>query len=154
VALAWRWGEVGRILVTECVQHLGVRAVPLDKFVSETSSGQRPYPGKIVLARHASVDRGKADGRDPAADFAVDRLGDRFSPAEIGKIALRIIAGRFERSMPPMLEADDEFICSEYVVRALARIGAEIEWDRLGFLAPVDVARDPRVSAVARIQTR
>ena len=52
VALAYRWPSLGRIMVFESVQQLGVRAVPLQKFISQSSSGRKPYPGKIILARH------------------------------------------------------------------------------------------------------
>jgi hypothetical protein len=53
VALAYRWPDLNRIMVFESVQQFGVRTVTLRRFCSESSTGQKPYPGKIVLARHA-----------------------------------------------------------------------------------------------------
>jgi hypothetical protein len=157
VALAWRWPALGRLIVFECVQQLGVRATPLDRFIRETSSGQRPYPGKIILARHQGVSRkSPADHAElikDLADFALDRIGDRFSSAEILKIALRIIVGRLDRRMPKSLGPDNAFICSEFVAKCFARIDIQIEWDGLGFIAPVDVAHDPQVRAIARFRT-
>lgn len=158
VALAWRWPSLGRIMVFECVQHLGVHAVSLAKFISQTSSGVKPYPGKIILARHEDWAGGKSARTDEQmrrlADFAVDRFGDRFSSGEILKIAARIIAGRLNRPMPRSLGPKDEFICSEYVARCFEKIEIQIAWDGLGFIAPADFANDPKIHPVARFRTR
>ncbi|MEO8811410.1 MAG: hypothetical protein ABI376_00670 [Caulobacteraceae bacterium] len=152
VAIAWRWPPLNRIVAFECVQHIGVHAVGLERFISQTSSGSHPYPGKIALARHAAMPRG--DALKPMADFAVDAMGDRFSPGEILKIATRIAVGRLHRRMPRALGAKDEFICSEFVDRCFRAVGVEIPWDGRGFIAPADIALDPKVEAVAQIRTR
>jgi hypothetical protein len=154
VAIAFPLREIGRVMVLECVENLGVRAVPLSQFISRTSSGVAPYPGKILLARHC----GLAARRNPhpmkaMAQFAFGRLGARFSRMEIAKIILRILAGRLGRRLPPVLEADDEFICSEYVARCYGEVGIRFAWDGLGFIAPADIARDPEVEPVAVIDT-
>jgi hypothetical protein len=157
VALAYRWPGLGRIMVYEAVQQIGVRVVPLSKFIRQSSTGQRPYPGKIVLARHADyAECGGKPGSAPTkrlADFAVDRLGDPFSGVEIARIALRVCMGRFHREMPRMLGPKDEFICSEFVAKCFDKIGIEIQWDGLGFIAPADFARDPKIKAIARFRT-
>ncbi len=152
VAIAWRWPAVDRVLALECVQHIGVHAVAMDRFISQTSSGTRPYPGKIVLARHAAL-RAVADLK-PLVDDAIDLMGCRFSPGEIIKIATRIAFGRFNNHMPKPLRADDEFICSEYVDRCYRRVGVEIKWDGLGFISPADIAEDEHIEAIARFETR
>ncbi|MBV8593234.1 MAG: hypothetical protein JOZ27_02915, partial [Caulobacteraceae bacterium] len=150
VAFAWRWDEVDRIVALECVQHIGVHAVGLERFISQTSSGTHPYPGKIILARHDDVET--VSDLMPMMDFGVDAMGDRFSPGEIVKIASRITFGRFERHTPKPLKARDEFICSEYVDRCFQKVGIKFEWDGLGFIAPSDVANDPKVRAMARFR--
>jgi hypothetical protein len=158
VAFAYRWPSLGRILAFECVQHQGVHAVSLERFISQTSSGTKPYPGKIILARHDVMeekDRARhAELVKHLAKFAVDRMGDKFSNAEVLKIALRIIVGRFNRHMPKSLGADDEYICSEYVAKCFEKIEIQILWDGLGFIAPADFALDPHIHAVARFRTR
>jgi hypothetical protein len=158
VAIAYRWPGLGRIMVFEAVQQIGVRCVPLATFIRQSSTGQKPYPGKIILARHA--DYAKAQGKRGSqaekrlADFAVDRFGDKFSGFEIAKIALRIVAGKFDRHLPRSLGPKHEFICSEYVAKCFERVGVKIEWDGNGFIAPADFARDPKVRAIARFRTR
>ena len=72
VALAYRWPALGRIMVFESVQQLGVRTVPLSKFISQSSTGQKPYPGKIILARHEDY----ADKAEYAMEEVKDHGGD------------------------------------------------------------------------------
>ncbi|HEX3919794.1 MAG TPA: hypothetical protein VHW60_20840 [Caulobacteraceae bacterium] len=156
VALAYRWPGLGRIMVFEAVQQIGVRSVPLATFIRQSSTGQNP--GKIILARHedyasAQGKRGSA-AEKKLADFAVDRFGEPFSGVEIAKIAMRIIVGKFDRHLPKSMGPKNEFICSEYVAKCFERIGVEIQWDGNGFIAPADFARDPKVKAIARFRTR
>jgi hypothetical protein len=156
IALAYRWPRLGRIMVFEAVQTIGVRTVPIARFLSQSSSGQKPYPGKIILARHD--DFSEQNGAHGAAlerlvHFAVDHLGDRFAGTEIMKIAARIMVGRFGGKMPKALGPKNEFICSEYVAKCFEAIGVEVFWDGLGFIAPADFARDPKTRAIARFRT-
>ncbi len=154
VAIAYRLEEIDRVIVLECVEKIGVRAVPLSSFISRTSEGVHPYPGQILLARHSAM--AAKSRREPwkkIAGFAFDRLGDRFAPGEILKIGLRIVVSRFRRRLHPSLGPKNEFICSEYVARCFKTVGVEIRWDGLGFIAPADIANDPRVQAVALFKT-
>ncbi|HXV00081.1 MAG TPA: hypothetical protein VG166_06260 [Caulobacteraceae bacterium] len=158
VALAWRWPSLGRIMVFEAVQKIGVRTVPMATFLRQSSTGVKPYPGKIVLARHRDFAKAHGGGEGARArrfaDFAVDKLGDPFSPIEVAKIGVRIGVGALGRKMPRSLGPRDEFICSEYVARCFAAIGIQIAWDKEGFIAPADFANDPKVAAIARFRTR
>jgi hypothetical protein len=152
VGIAWRWHGVDRIVALECVEKIGVHSVALERFISQTSGGQRPYPGKIVLARHAEIEsRGDLL---PLIHYAIDCMGDPFSPGEIAKIGMRIAFARTGRVMLDNLSPRDEFICSEYVDRCFRKVDIEIPWDGKGFIAPADIANDPKVTAVARFQTR
>jgi hypothetical protein len=152
VAIAYSWPETGRVLAFECVQQLGVHAVSLTRFVSETSTGIHPYPGRIILARHRDTPTG--DALKPLTNFAINAMGDRFSPVEIARIGARIALGRLDRHMPKALSARNEFICSEYVAKCFQAVGIDIQWDGLGFIAPGDFALDPKIDAVAQFKTR
>ena len=154
VAMAFRLAEIDRVIVLECVEKIGVRAVPLSSFVTKSARGRTPYPGKILLARHegmAAKSRQKPLKR--MAEFAFDSLGDRFSQVEVTKIAIRIVLARFELKLHPSLAPKDEFICSEYVARAFEKVGIEFPWDGRGFIAPADIAADPRVNPIAQVRT-
>jgi hypothetical protein len=157
VAIAYRWPSLGRIMAFEAVQQIGVRTVPLQSFIRQSSTGQKPYPGKIILARHedfaAAHGKHTSDEARRFADFAIDRFGDHFAPGEIFKIALRVALGRFDRRMPKFMGPKDEFICSEYVAKCFERVGITIPWDGRGFIAPADFANDPKIKAIARFRT-
>lgn len=158
VALAYRWPSLDRIMVFESVQQLGVRTVPLAKFISQSSTGKKPYPGKIILARHDDyADKSGKTGSaamERLADFAVDRFGQPFAGLEILRIAARICFGSLERKMPKSLGPKNEFICSEYAEKCFEAVRIEIQWDGLGFIAPSDFAHDPKVRAIAQFKTR
>jgi hypothetical protein len=155
VAIAFRMPEVDRVIVLECVDKIGVRAVPLSAFIAQTSSGRKPYPGKILLARHAGLEKKRTPAHlKKIYKFALDRCGDRFAPGEILKIGMRALVGRLDRKMPKALGPHDEYICSEYVALCFEQVGIEIEWDKKGFIAPADFALDPKVKAVAQMKTK
>jgi hypothetical protein len=157
IAIAYRWPSLGRIMAFESVHTIGVRAVPLAKFIKRTSSGVTPYPGKIILARHEDFPSKQREDHSDAmrrlGDFAVDRFGDPFATGEILKIAARITLGRTKIQTPKHLAPRDEFICSEYVARCFEIIGIVIAWNGEGFIAPADFARDPKMHAVAQFRT-
>jgi hypothetical protein len=156
VALAYRWPGVHRTMVFEAVQQFGVRAVTLERFCSQSSTGQRPYPGRIILARHedyASLGKPGGAAAKRLADAGMELLGDRFAPAEILRIALRIAMGRTGRLTPGFLRPKGEYICSEYVAHCLTAVGIDTPWDGRGFIAPSDFARDPKIKALAQIKT-
>ena len=153
-AIAFRMDQIDRVMVLECVERLGVRAVPLSAFVSRTSAGVRPYPGRILLARHAAAARFEPHELVRGmCGFAFGQLGRRFSRAETVKIGTRIALNRLGVVLPSRVRSDDDFICSEYVARCFAAIDIRIAWDGLGFMAPSDIAADPAVSAVAQVAT-
>jgi hypothetical protein len=154
VAIAFRIDELNRIMVLECIEKLGVRAVPLSGFISRTSSGKEPYPGQIVLVRHGRMAvEPRRQLMEKMATFAFDRLGAPFSQAEVLKIVLRIVLNRFRVKLHPSLGPKDEFICSEFVARCFETVGVTFPWDGCGFIAPSDIAADPALAAVAQIRT-
>jgi hypothetical protein len=152
VALIVRLDELDHVMVLEAVAKIGVRAVPLSRFVVEDSDHHRPFPGEIVIARHNQFARKATPARLKAMyDFATDRLGAPFNGGEMTKILTRIAAGWFDQKMPRLLAPEDEFICSEYVAECLKRVEIDIQWNGRGFIAPGDFAADPRIKPVARV---
>jgi hypothetical protein len=153
VGMVFRVDSLDQVVVIEAVEKIGVRAVELADFLSRDSAGTCPYPGKILFVRHQEL---KGDVSDPRvlelARFAFSRLGCKFAPKEIAKIAMRITDARLfgNRKTPKFLLSDDEFICSEFVAGAYAKAGMEIPWDGLGFVAPSDIANDPDLFPIAQ----
>jgi hypothetical protein len=152
VALILRVEELDRVFVLEAVERIGVRMLPLSRFVIEDSARNRPYPGDIVIARHADFDENAADGGlNRMIEYATDRLGAPFSAFEMVRIAGRIVAGRLGKRLPRMLDNDNAYICSEYVACCLNQVGIDVPWDHHGFIGPADFARDPAIDPVARV---
>jgi hypothetical protein len=153
VGMVFRVDSLDQVIVIEAVEKIGVRAVALADFLSRDSGGTHPYPGKILFARHRQL---KGDVSDPRvaelATFAFAKLGCKFAPGEIAKIAMRIIDARLfgNRKTPKGLLSNDEFICSEFVAGAYAKAGLTIPWDGLGFVAPSDIAEDEAVYPIAQ----
>ena len=55
VALAVRLEPLDKVVVLESVEKIGVRAVALASFLSRDSNGRKPYPGRLLLARHGQA---------------------------------------------------------------------------------------------------
>ncbi len=154
IGIAMRMHHIDRVLVLECVARLGTRAVPLSEFISRTSGGTHPYPGKILLARHDAIAAQAGTGIiNRLSEYALDRLGTPYSNLETAKVGLRVAAGRLNVKLPGRLMPDREFICSEYVARCFAHVGVKVPWDGLGFVAPSDFADALELRAVAQVRT-
>lgn len=153
VGLVVRLEAIDRVMVLQAVTQ-GVGTVALSALIEGGGSHQKPYAGHLLLARHARFEALADAGRlREMSEFAVDRFGAPYNTGEILKIAARIVAGWLNQPMPRLLIADDEFICSEYAAECYRRVGIEIAWDGMGFIAPADFAADPEVSPVALIRT-
>ena len=153
VAMAVRLDPIDKVIMMESVEKIGVRAVALQSFLSRDSNGRKPYPGRLLLARHAEFEaKASTDGLKAMADFCADRMGAPFRPSEITKIGLRIAAGALNLRLRGRLDPKGEYICSEYVAKAYEQIGIQIPWDGRGFIAPADIARAEPLEAIAQIQ--
>ncbi len=155
VAVIFRLEALDRVMVIESLEPVGVRAVPLSKYVSDYDSRGNPYPGQMCLARHADFEsQASPEGLARLGRYAVDQLGRPYDAYEIAKIAARITLTSLTatppsppRSLP--LERDREYICSELVWECYQRLGIEIPHDPLGFVAPKNFATDPKIECLS-----
>ena len=115
------------------------------------------YLAVLLLARHRDV----ADCGDTLAQFghfAVDQLGTPYDNQMIAKIAARITmthlldaderAAQIQDWQAAGLERNQAYICSELVWECYQRLGIEIPHDPLGFVAPKDLAADPKIECL------
>ncbi|UCD76621.1 MAG: hypothetical protein JSV91_06785 [Phycisphaerales bacterium] len=152
VAFVMRLDRIDRVMVLESVESIGVRTVPLRKYMEDYDSKGNAYPGGLVIARHDDFAARATDSkRRRLGQFAVDLFGYPYDNKEIAKIAARIVASKlpFSSKEKRELKQDPEYICSEYVWECYRRIGVPITHDRRGFISPADFARDPRVKLKA-----
>ena len=113
-----------------------------------TSKG---YQGQILLARHHDVQQKNIVN---LSKYATDLLGYPYNKEEIVRIAARIgMSALGFNDNRPNNTPRREFICSEYTHVCFKSIGINIDYDPLGFIAPADFARHPRIEALSYIQT-
>lgn len=154
-AFAVKLDDIDRVMVVECVNGgAGVRILSLSSVINGSGSHQKPYNGRLLVARHQgfSSAANKTSLR-AMSEFATARLGAPYGAGEILKIALRIVMGWLNFRLPKLLQPDDEYICSEFVAACFEELPIQFGWDSLGFLAPSDIAADPMVVPIGVIKT-
>ncbi len=156
-ALVLRLDEIDRVLLLESVEPVGVRCVRLSKYLENYANDGSPYPGGIVVARHANFGSVVSEtARTKLTQYAIDQFGYPYDKDEIAKIAARIVAAKlpFTRKQLSKIAPDKEFICSEYVAMCYEEAGLPIQWNQLGFISPADIAMDPSFELIAVLQKR
>lgn len=74
---------------------VGVRTVPLRKYLEDYDSHGNPYPGRLAIARHRDfAGRASRTALRNLGRFAVDLFGYPYDKNEIARIAARIVASR------------------------------------------------------------
>lgn len=119
VGFVMRLDAIDRVMVLESVESVGVRTVPLRKYLTDYDNSMgNPYPGGMVIARHKDF-AAKADTMklNKLGQFAVDLFGYPYDTEEIARIAARIAASYipFTNKDKKALKRNREYICSEYV---------------------------------------
>ena len=157
VAFVMRMDAIDRVMVLESLEPIGVRTVPLRKYVEDYDSCNNPYPGQLALARHDEFEK-KVDDRalQRLSKFAVDLFGYPYDRAEVARIAARIVASKLKSPRLPTraVKRDREYICSEYVWECYRSLGISIDYDRRGFIAPADFAKAKGVRLKAVVELK
>lgn len=151
VGFILRLDSIDRIMVLESVETIGVRTIPLSSYVRDYNASGKGYEGTLMLARHHDV---KQENIVKLSKSAVDLLGYPYGTEQIVKIAARISMHSLgfpgdENNHTPQ----KEFICSEYTHACFKSIGVTIEYNPMGFIAPADFARCPRIEPICYIET-
>lgn len=157
VAFVMRLERIDRVMVLESVEPLGVRTVPLSKYLKDYDSKGHPYPGGLVLARHRDFKSKATEAkRRKFGQFAVNLFGYPYDKDEIAKIAARIAWSGLRLSSKEQkdLKRDREYICSEYVWECYRDIGIPIAHDKSGFIAPADFAKTKEISLQAVLRRK
>lgn len=152
VAFVMRLDSIDRVMLLESVEPLGVRTVPLSKYLNDYDSEGNAYPGGLAIARHRNFSSVATEAKlRRFGQFAVDLFGYPYDKDEIAKIALRITGSALGLSSKEKkaLRPDREYICSEYTWECYRSIGITIEHDARGFVAPADFARTNEVDLLA-----
>ena len=102
------------------------------------------------MARHRDV---KQQNIINLSKTAIDLLGYPYNTQEILRIVARISMHTLGRVVTPDPLSSREFICSEYAYICFKSIGAAVEYNPLGFVAPADFAGSEKVTGISFIDT-
>jgi hypothetical protein len=107
VGIIHRDEALGRVFILESETGIGVRLVPLSKYLKDYHGRRRPYRGQVVIGR--IVPGLLPEQANRAVSYGMDLLTKPYDNWEIIRIALRILfrVGRRTR--------ERKFICSELV---------------------------------------
>ena len=145
------WSHVGvvyvderldRVFVLESETGIGVRLVPVSKYLRDYHGRRKPYRGEIVIARVAP---GLDDDQvRKAVSRGMDLLTKPYDNFEILRIAVRI-ALRISRGV-----RDRKYICSELVDECFR--AADVRFRRNdNYISPDDIWRDDIVVVRQRV---
>jgi hypothetical protein len=143
VALVWHWPGVDRVVVFESVESVGVRMVPLEKYLLNYDNDGKPYPGRMALLGHARYPKGLPLANEaPIVRYAIDQLGYAYNKQELLRLSARIMAAKLTGAeiQAKGLAPQKEFICSEFVAECLGQAGVSVPANQFGFVAPADFA--------------
>jgi hypothetical protein len=142
VGIVYRDDNLGRVFVLESETGVGVRLVPVSKYLRDYHGRRRPYRGQIVVGRlqPALTPEQVRQG----VSFGMDLLTKPYDNGEILRIALRIAfrVGRRTR--------DRKFICSELVDECFRAAGVRFARPD-NYVSPQDIWRDASVLLQARV---
>lgn len=141
VGIVFKLDSIGRMLLLESVEDMGVRFAPLSKYINDYEDG-KPYKGRVVLGRCKDVNTDIVAG---VAKFGIDELTRPYDKDEIAKIMARVVLGIGKK------KRDREYICSELVYECFSSAGIEFGYDNRGFISPENVWQDDKVSLIERI---
>ncbi len=151
VALLTPFNDQPPWLVLESVESIGVRAVTLeDGYLNDYMSTGAAYPGQLFIARHQHMLQ-KKDHFEALYQKAWSLMGKAYNQHDIVSIAKRIVESKFHNIHPAPLQPNHAYICSEYVSACYECLDIHLQNDRLGFIAPADIARDPNITILYEI---
>ena len=142
VGIIYRDDNLRRIFILESEIAIGVRLVPLSKYLRDYHGRKKPYQGRIVIGRIVPA----ADGEKvkKAISFGMDELTRPYDNWEIMRIAMRILFRRGRKNR------DRRYICSELVYEAFRKADIAFRFNR-NSISPDDIWKDARVEMQFRI---
>ena len=142
VAVVYKDEELGRVMVLEAEPRVGIRLIPLSKYLHDYKGTKRPYKGQVALARlNIPVEK---ENFNKGVSFGLDELTRPYDNYEIVRIMIRILFHISRR------ERNRSYICSELVRDMLAKAGVIIQYKDT-YISPNNIWIDKRVDLMYRI---
>lgn len=128
--------EIGRVMLLESVESMGVRFIPFSHYV-------RNYDGEVVIAKINSL-KNEEYLNEKLAE-GIDLCLHKYDKKEILKIVQRIIKGKGK------INQNESYICSELVEEVMRGI-YKFKYNGKGFISPEDEWKDENVELMWKIR--
>jgi Permuted papain-like amidase enzyme, YaeF/YiiX, C92 family len=142
VAVVYKDEALGRVLVMEAEPFIGIRLVPLSKYLKDYKDNDKPYKGQIALAK-LNVDVTK-ENMNKGISFGLDELGRPYDNIEIIRIMVRILLRISQRS------TNRNYICSEFVRDVFSNAKVDMPYVDT-YISPDNIWSDKRVEFMYRV---
>lgn len=142
VAIVYKDVELQRVMVLEAEPKVGIRLIPLSKYLKDYKGTKKPYKGQVVIAKlnfelpHENLNK--------AISFGLDELTRPYDNWEILRIMFRILLKIGKR------EKNKSYICSELVRDAFSKAGVVFRRNDT-YISPQEIWKDKRVELRYRI---
>lgn len=142
VAIIYKDEDLKRVLVLEAEPYIGIRLIPLSKYLKDYKGKKRPYKGQVVLSKLKEMP--EKEKLNKGICFGLDELTRPYDNWEIVRIMLRILfrIGKRERNR--------NYICSELVRDCFAKSGIIFPMND-SYISPQEIWKDERVEMRYRI---
>jgi Permuted papain-like amidase enzyme, YaeF/YiiX, C92 family len=142
VAIIYKDEQLGRVMVLEAEPYVGIRLIPLSKYLRDYKDKRRCYKGQIVISKlNFELEQAKLN---KAISFGLDELARPYDNWEIIRIMTRILFRIGKR------EKNKNYICSELVRDAFAKAGVIFNYNDT-YISPQEIWKDSRVEMKYRI---
>jgi hypothetical protein len=142
VAIIYKDEKLGRVLVLEAEPYIGIRLIPLSKYINDYKGTRRPYKGNIFVTKFTvPIEESQLN---EAISFGLDELTRPYDNWEILRIMMRILfkIGKRERNR--------NYICSELVRDCFTKAGIMFNFTD-SYISPDRIWKDPRIEMKYRI---
>ncbi|MDX2047363.1 MAG: YiiX/YebB-like N1pC/P60 family cysteine hydrolase [Chitinophagaceae bacterium] len=142
VAVIYKDTDLGRVLVLEAEPFVGIRLIPLSKYLRDYKGKKRPYKGQVVISElNFELEKERLN---KGISFGLDELTRPYDNWEIIRIMLRILfrIGKRERNR--------NYICSELVRDVYAKANVLFKMQD-SYISPDAIWKDGRVNLKYRV---
>ena len=130
VGIVIRFDEIGRVFVLESIEEKGVRMIPLSKFLYDYMGDDKPYKGRVLLARHKDLN---IENFPKIVDFAANKLTYSYDNKEYLQILWRLIRGHGK------LDHNRAYTCSELVHDCFQAANIRLFYSKGFYISPGDL---------------
>ena len=141
VGIIYKDEELGRVLLLEAEPYIGIRLIPLSKYLTDYKNG-RPYKGQIVITNFTM--ELTQEQHNKVISFGLDELSRPYDNWEIIRIMLRILLKIGKK------EKNRNYICSELVRDCFAKSGYLFKMND-SYVSPQEIWQDENIDLKYRI---